>query len=138
MHTDIGSLTFLYAQQWGLQVLCPNTDNNGDSSTKETLEWRYVAPRPGHAIINVGDTLRFLTGYRLRSALHRALQLTAEDRYAIAYFLRPSDDAEFSDSLGEKSTAVGWFAKKHECYEKEKEQQQEAFLIGGMKATVSA
>jgi isopenicillin N synthase-like dioxygenase len=132
MHTDLGSLTFLYAQQWGLQVLCPTKDT--DPETKEKFQWRYVAPLPGHAIINVGDTLRFLTACRLRSALHRALQLDIGHRYALTYFLRPNDEAEFSDSTGKIRTAVDWYLKKNETYESAREVQQDAFLLGGMKA----
>jgi isopenicillin N synthase-like dioxygenase len=42
MHTDIGSLTLLFCEDWGLQLLSP-----------ETHEWGFVAPKPGHAVINV-------------------------------------------------------------------------------------
>ncbi|KAK6857638.1 hypothetical protein PG995_006465 [Apiospora arundinis] len=57
-HTDLGSLTLLFAPQWGAAGA-----------------WQNVEPRPRHAIVNVGDTLRFLSDYRLRSALHRALPI---------------------------------------------------------------
>ncbi|KJZ77497.1 hypothetical protein HIM_03221 [Hirsutella minnesotensis 3608] len=95
MHTDLGSLTLLFAPQWGLQVLCPANDGDGEaahgsvSSDAQALDsaWQWVEPLPGCAIVNVGDTLRFLSENRLRSALHRALPLAnGEDRYSIAYF----------------------------------------------------
>jgi len=124
MHTDMGTLTVLFTQQWGLQVLCPTKGDN---------DWRFVAPRPGHAIINVGDCLRFLTGYKLRSALHRVLPLTTGDRYSVAYFLRPNDDAELSDATGNNRTAVDWYLKKNQTFESAPGKQQESFLLGGMR-----
>ncbi len=121
MHTDLGTLTVLFTQQWGLQVLCGDDD------------WKFVQPRPGHAIINVGDCLRFLTGYKLRSALHRVLPLTTGDRYSVTYFLRPNDDAEFSDATGKNRTAVDWYLKKNQTYESAPGKQKESFLLGGMR-----
>ncbi|KAJ5898822.1 hypothetical protein N7495_003566 [Penicillium taxi] len=76
--------------------------------SSEDATWKYVEPRPGHAIINVGDTLRFLSNKQLRSALHRVLPLgrvQTEDRYSISYFLRASDSTEFEDSNGDDSSA---------------------------------
>ncbi|KAG8170160.1 hypothetical protein KVR01_000905 [Diaporthe batatas] len=133
-HTDIGSLTLLFAQQWGLQVLCPV--NFVCPETGERLQWRSVEPRPGHAIVNVGDTLRFLSGQKLRSALHRAMPLDGVGRYSVAYFLRPSDDSEFRDSRGQATTAVGWYLKKNETYESHAA-QDEAILTGGIKKIYS-
>jgi isopenicillin N synthase-like dioxygenase len=135
LHTDLGSLTFLYAQQWGLQVLCPDGNEPGPDA-KEKLQWKFVAPRPGHAIINVGDTLRFLTGFRLRSALHRALQLDTGDRYAMTYFLRPNDEVELTDSEGKDCTAVDWYLKKNSNYESKNEAQRSEVMLGGMKVDV--
>jgi isopenicillin N synthase-like dioxygenase len=135
LHTGLGSLTFLYAQQWGLQVLCPPSNEPGPHA-EEKLQWKFVASRPGHAIINVGDTLRFLTGFRLRSALHRALQLDTGDRYAMTYFLRPNDDAEFTDGEGKDCTAVEWYLKKNETYESKNEAQRSEVMLGGMKIGV--
>ncbi|KAF5571004.1 2og-fe oxygenase family [Fusarium phyllophilum] len=97
MHTDIGTLTLLFAPQWGLQVVSPVTG-----------AWEYVQPREGHAIINVADTLRFLSNKRFRSALYRVLPIGGvqrEDRYAVSYFLRAADDTEFKDSNDEDSNA---------------------------------
>ncbi|EOD44884.1 putative 2og-fe oxygenase family protein [Neofusicoccum parvum UCRNP2] len=56
-HTDLGTLTFLLYEQWGLQVL--------------RLDTGWAEPRPGHAASNVGDALRFLSGNRLLSAVRR-------------------------------------------------------------------
>ena len=62
-HTDISSIAFLFAQQWGLQV----------PSTTKPDTWDWVQPRAGLAICNIGDSLRFLSGMRLRSVLHRVV-----------------------------------------------------------------
>ena len=61
-HTDIGSLTLLFTEQWGLQVLEPETKN-----------WTFVQPKAGHAVVNAGDSLRFLSGKRLRSCVHHVV-----------------------------------------------------------------
>lgn len=107
-HTDVGSLTFLLAGQWGLQFLSP-----------ETKRWEFLEPRPGHAIINVGDSLRFPSGGELASVVHRVVPLKKrqdEDRYSIAYFLRMNDDVRFSDSTGKTWTAKGWHDFKFDVF----------------------
>lgn len=135
-HTDIGSLTLLFAQQWGLQVLYPS--DSVCPETGEKFQWRSVEPRTGHAIINVGDTLRFLSGFRLRSALHRALPLeNGVDRYSVAYFMRPSDDSEFKDVNGETTSAVNWYLRKNRTYENAGGVQDEAILVGGIKEVMA-
>ncbi|RSL43067.1 hypothetical protein CEP53_011883 [Fusarium sp. AF-6] len=125
MHTDIGTLTLLFAPQWGLQVVSPVTG-----------AWEYVKPRPGHTIINVADTLRFLSNKRFRSALHRVLPLGGiqqEDRYAVSYFLRASDATEFKDSNDKESNAKNWYLTKYETYELPHDiQGKETVLSGGM------
>ncbi|KAK2603586.1 hypothetical protein QQS21_004266 [Conoideocrella luteorostrata] len=125
MHTDIGTLTLLFAPQWGLQVASPVTG-----------VWEYVTPRPNHAIVNVADTLRFLSNKRFRSALHRVLPLGGiqrEDRYAISYFLRAADSTEFKDSNDADSNAKKWYLTKYETYELPHEVQgKQTVLSGGM------
>ncbi|KAF9482482.1 Clavaminate synthase-like protein [Pholiota conissans] len=80
-HTDIGSITLLFTKEWGLQLQQPGT-----------TQWSFVAPRDGHAIINIGDWLRFLSGKKFNSYLHRVVPVASnEDRYQIAYFLRPEN-----------------------------------------------
>lgn len=62
-HTDIGSLTVLFSDEWGLQVVDP-----------ETGKWEWVEPQKYQAVINVGDTLRFFTDKKLYSCLHRVVR----------------------------------------------------------------
>lgn len=124
-HTDIGTLTFLLCQQWGLQVL-----------SKDPPGWRFVAPRSSCAIINVGDTLRFLSGNRLRSAVHRVVpvgDLQREHRYSIAYFLRAENDAKFRDCAGRIVSAKSWHDEKFDVFRESHEVQEKAsVLTGGM------
>lgn len=124
-HTDLGTLTFLLCQQWGLQVLA-----------KDPLGWRFVAPKKNHAVINVGDTLRFLTGNRLCSAVHRVVptgELQHEDRYSIVYFLRAENGVLFKDSTGRMVTAKSWHDEKFEVFRAPHDQQEQApILTGGM------
>lgn len=131
MHTDIGTLTLLFAPQWGLQVFSPARSR-----------WEYVEPRPGHAIVNVADTLRFLSGKRFRSALHRVLPLGGvqhEDRYSISYFLRAADSTEFKDSDERESSAKMWYLQKYDMYEMPHSIQKEATtLSGGMAQELQA
>ncbi len=125
MHTDIGSLTLLFCEDWGLQLLSP-----------ETGQWGFVAPKPGHAIINVGDSLRFLSGHKLASCVHRVLPITDRQevhRYSIAYFLRPEDDAIYVDSKGRQLSAKTWHDEKYNVFrEPHEKQEQDMVLTGGM------
>lgn len=58
-YTDTGSLTLVLTEQWRLQVLMP-----------EIKTWYFIELRPGLAVINVGDALRFMSGKQCYSALH--------------------------------------------------------------------
>lgn len=124
-HTDIGTFTFLLCRQWGLQVLSP-VEN----------KWLYVAPKKDHAIINVGDSLRFLTGNRLLSAVHRVLPFThrqLEHRHSIAFFLRPADNTVYRDSKNRLVTARSWHDEKFDHFRASHEKQSaECILTGGM------
>jgi isopenicillin N synthase-like dioxygenase len=61
-HTDFGSITVLFNQLGGLQVLKPNM-----------REWQYVKPRPECAIINLGDAFVKMVDQKLYSAVHRVV-----------------------------------------------------------------
>lgn len=125
-HTDIGSLTLLFSHEWGLQVLSPD----------EPDTWLWVEPRPNHAIINIGDSLRFLSGGRLNSCVHRVVptpELRDENRYSLAYFLRAEDDATYTDSMGRTLTARQWHDNKYDVFTQDHSQQEKAtVLTGGM------
>ena len=95
-HTDLGSLTVLFTSQPGLQVLLPSANSD------EAQEWTFIDPRPGCAIINIGDGLAALSGGRLRSALHRVVPLPGRsmaERYSFAYLQRAESDTPMSPLL---------------------------------------
>lgn len=82
LHTDSGTLTFLFYDRWGLSAYAP------------TQGFAFPAPlEDGCALINVGDSLHRLSGDKLLSPKHRVSQPVdgAEKRYYLSYFLRPED-----------------------------------------------
>jgi len=141
-HTDLGTLTFLLCEQWGLQIL---TRENGQD------KWRYVVPRSDAAIINVGDTLHYLSGKRFKSAVHRVIPMntasgapdgTDEDsperrqnveRNSIAYFLRAVDEVELMIGKGRRMSAKEYHDTKFDVFRSShSEQDRDDWLTGGM------
>lgn len=134
-HTDISSIAFLFAQQWGLQVPAPSRAT-GAAVGAESDGWVWVQPKPGFAICNIGDSLRFLSGTRLRSVLHRVVpvpEMETEHRYSIAYFTRPAHGTMFRDSEGRLIACDEWFSHKFDVYRSSHaEQRQNTVLTGGI------
>ncbi|KAK2759177.1 hypothetical protein FQN54_003277 [Arachnomyces sp. PD_36] len=130
-HTDISSIAFLFAQQWGLQVPSMTQDD----------KWDWVQPKAGHAICNIGDSLRFLSGMRLRSVLHRVVpvaEMEKSHRYSIAYFTRPAHGTKFKDSEGRMISCDEWFSHKFDVYRAtHEEQRQNTILTGGIESAES-
>lgn len=92
-HTDLGSLTLVFSAVPGLQVLPAGVEQKA-GSYKES-DWRYVAPRPGHAIVVIGDSVTMMTNGLLKSALHRVGPIAGcamPERYSMAYLMRPEDE----------------------------------------------
>ena len=122
-HTDIGSLTLLFCPEPGLQILDPNTH-----------QWASVEPKKDHAVVNVGDSLRLLSGRRLRSCLHRVvlpMEAKMTDRYSFAYFLRPELDAVIVDEKGKAWRSIDWHEEKFKRFRASVEnQQQDSFSTG--------
>jgi isopenicillin N synthase-like dioxygenase len=88
-HTDLGSLTFVFSDMPGLQVLPV-----GKGSAYDEKDWRYVLPKPGHAVVNIGDCISMMTNGLLKSALHRVGPVEGRampQRYSMAYLMRPED-----------------------------------------------
>lgn len=85
-------MTFVFATTPGLQVLPPSVIQKAGSYTES--DWRYVSPRPGHAVVNIGDCVTKMTNGLLKSALHRVGPIdgcTMPERYSLAYLMRPED-----------------------------------------------
>lgn len=59
----------------------------------DTNRWRYVRPEPGHAIVNLGDSMVQWIGGVPRSNMHRVVPPAGAQseypRYSIAYVLNP-------------------------------------------------
>jgi isopenicillin N synthase-like dioxygenase len=122
-HTDISSLVVLFTRLPGLQVVMP-----------ETGAWTYVQPRPGHAIINVGDALRFLSGRRLYSCLHRVLPVNGDrEKDSVVYSRRPTDSVKVEDTEGNVVTVKAWHDNKYSMFVKANEVQDTSKIsTGGM------
>ncbi|KAI0388512.1 2OG-Fe(II) oxygenase family oxidoreductase [Xylariaceae sp. FL0594] len=125
MHTDLGTLTLLYCEQWGLQVYDQSRD-----------VWAYVEPKPGKYVVNVGDALRFLSGNALLSALHRVVPVPGHEgeyRYSTAYFLRPENGARFRTSENTFVSALDWHDRKYDIFKADHaEQEKNTILTGGI------
>ena len=101
-HSDFGSITLLFQLpgQPGLEILTPSREwapvpvnprqvdltSNGNGPTPTALP----------ILVNIGDLLEDWTGGLLKSTAHRVIfpEGRQGDRYSIAYFCHPLDDAE--------------------------------------------
>jgi isopenicillin N synthase-like dioxygenase len=80
-HTDAGFMTLLPANPVdGLEIRPASGD------------WWEVRQEPRSFVVNSGDMLRRWSNDRLRSTLHRALNRSGQDRYAIPFFYDPRVD----------------------------------------------
>lgn len=91
-HTDFGSITLLFNQLGGLQIINP-----------EDEEWMYVEPRPECAIVNFGDSIVKLLGGRVHSGMHRVVRAPGDQsrlpRVSVAYFMRPNGDVQLKSVM---------------------------------------
>ncbi|KAH7098738.1 2OG-Fe-II oxygenase family oxidoreductase [Auriculariales sp. MPI-PUGE-AT-0066] len=130
-HTDIGSMTILFSHEWGLQAMDPKSRN-----------WEFIEPREKHAVINVGDALRFLSNKQLYSCVHRVIRATGsyacEHRYSLAFLLRPEHDLKYKDTSGKILTAREWHDNKYKIYSTPHEVQDNNALLGGMDTVFAA
>ena len=101
-HSDYGSVTLLFRfpSQPGLEILtqsgswAPVPVDPNPSSGSNTLP----------ILVNLGDIMSYWTGGLLKSTVHRVVfpksgegPQGCEDRYSIAYFCHPEDDAQLTD-----------------------------------------
>ncbi|KKK15687.1 hypothetical protein ARAM_006617 [Aspergillus rambellii] len=110
-HTDLGSLTMLFADSPGLQIRPDGCD-----------EWLYIMPKENHALINLGDAMSLWSGGLFRSVLHRVASLPGKgmnERYSFAFLMRPENQAPMvplnSDCLPEGEdflTSENWIKAK--------------------------
>lgn len=107
-HTDMGTLTVVFTKSDGLQAMLPGDD-----------DWSFIPPRTGHAVVNVGDSLRFLSNGALASSLHRVVpppDSAGQDKFSVIYFLRPEFDAKFTTHDGKQMSSVEWHNQKYSLF----------------------
>lgn len=100
-HSDFGSVTVLFNRLGGLQILPPGKE----------AEWCYVKPLPGHAIVNLGDSMVKFTNGLLRSNIHRIHSPPGAQadttRYSLVYFNRTEDDVVLRRLESDKIPPLG-------------------------------
>ncbi|KAL9038884.1 MAG: hypothetical protein Q9214_005103 [Letrouitia sp. 1 TL-2023] len=126
-HTDVGSLTLLFTSSPGLQVF-----------QRSSSSWIPATPRPGSVVVNVRDTLSFMSGGRLRSCLHRVIPSTghsglSKTRYSLAFFQRPELSARFVDGNGREWTGKEWHQTKYKLFRADNNEQRESSVLTGEK-----
>lgn len=99
-HSDYGSVTLLFQLpgQPGLEILAPDgkwapvpVDPSGSKTSEQVASTLPI-------LVNIGDLLSYWTNGLLKSTVHRVIypeesRKAGQDRYSIAYFCHPLDDA---------------------------------------------
>ena len=89
----------------GLQVWSTSSRKLGSLEPDSEGSWLWVKPKPGCAIVNLGDAAVKFTNGVLCSGRHRVVPAPAEQgkwaRYSIVYFVRPLDHARLKTLKGE-------------------------------------
>ncbi|KAF2432418.1 Clavaminate synthase-like protein [Tothia fuscella] len=108
-HSDYGTITLLFQKpgQPGLEIL---TSEKGEKEV-----WSAVPVNPTNeakvpTLVNVGNLLSYWTKGLLKSAVHRVIfpkDGEGEDRYSMAYFLHPVDEARLEAVPSEKVRKQG-------------------------------
>ncbi|KAK8001541.1 Clavaminate synthase-like protein [Apiospora marii] len=98
-HTDFGTITILMNWLGGLQVWSESSRSAQltDGQPDVPGEWLWVVPKPGCAIINLGDAAVKFTNGVFCSGRHRG----KFPRYSVVYFVRPEDDVVMETLEGE-------------------------------------
>ncbi|PYH43179.1 Clavaminate synthase-like protein [Aspergillus saccharolyticus JOP 1030-1] len=135
-HTDMGTLTFLFTRQPGLQIQSPGDDC-----------WKWVLPKAGHAIVNLGDGLSMLTNGYLQSCVHRVGPLpnrAMPTRYSFAYMVRPENQTVMGapqtryiparESDAPVLTSQEWLEKKYSVLRLDARPTELAWMMTGQKS----
>ena len=123
-HIDMGSLTVVFSKVPGLQALLLGNE-----------DWSFIPPRVGHAVVNVGDSLCFLSKGALASSLHRVVpppNTNGQDKFSVIYFLRPELNAKFTTHDGKQISSVKWHNQKYALFREASldAKQHDAMLTG--------
>ncbi|KAK8135728.1 Clavaminate synthase-like protein [Apiospora sp. TS-2023a] len=96
-HTDFGTITILMNWLGGLQVWSESSRSAvlTDGQPDVPGEWLWVVPKPGCAIVNLGDAAVKFTNGVFCSGRHRVIPAPGPQgkfpRYSVVYFVRPED-----------------------------------------------
>jgi len=71
-------------------------DNSGLQVQNLNGEWIAAPPIRGTFVINIADLMARWTNDVFRSTMHRAVNLSGQDRYSIPFFLGPNADTMVS------------------------------------------
>ncbi|KAI0760891.1 Clavaminate synthase-like protein [Trametes elegans] len=88
-HTDIGSVTILWSQPVSaLQIRCPDG------------KWRWIKHIDNAVVVNIGDSMEFLSGGFYKGTIHRVRQPPADQqgyaRLGVFYFGYPNEDVKLT------------------------------------------
>ena len=93
-HRDAVTVAMLFTWQGGLQI----TDSKAqvaDTTEEPEDSWYWVPPKPGFALVNLGDTMPILSNGFLKSGKHRSVNPPGEqikfDRYSVLCSGRPAN-----------------------------------------------
>lgn len=129
-HSDYGSVTLLFRLpgQAGLEI------------HKSDGTWAPVPVNPSPStlkdppiLVNIGDLLSFWTNGMLKSTVHRVTFSGGEERYSMAYFCHPLDEAKLE---AVPSPVIEQFGTKGE--EELKSQRMRLGLVGEEKQVLTA
>ncbi|KAH9889673.1 putative oxidoreductase [Xylariomycetidae sp. FL2044] len=110
-HTDFGTVTILMNWLGGLQVWSTSARlarlaRHEPDPDLEPGEWLWVRPRPGCAIVNLGDAAVKYSGGVLCSGRHRVVPAPGAQgrwtRYSVVYFVRPEDGSVMGRLVGKE------------------------------------
>lgn len=84
----------------GFMTLLPTNPVAGLQIRPDGEDWFAVAQESQSFVVNSGDTLRRWSNDRFRSTVHRAINESGGDRYAIPFFFDPRVDTEVACLAG--------------------------------------
>ncbi len=90
-----------------------------------------IKPILGYAVVNIGDSLRHLSGQKLKSYLNRVLPCTsveAGDRFSMIHSMRAEKDAIFVDETGKEWKRIDWHVRKFDAFRNQDAEQVENIL----------
>ncbi|KAH7357207.1 hypothetical protein BKA65DRAFT_393146 [Rhexocercosporidium sp. MPI-PUGE-AT-0058] len=92
-HRDVVSIAMLFTWVSGLQIPVPDAEMI-DSETPTEDSWRWIEPKAGYLMVNLGDAMPVFTNGVLKSGLHRVVTPAGDqsnlDRVSVLFTGRPN------------------------------------------------